>query len=56
MHFFVNYPPPPMPSRESIINEGLKSLEQPKTDQLWLKNNKKNYLQILFHYLIIVKS
>jgi hypothetical protein len=38
MHFFVNYPPPPMPSRESIINEGLKSLEQPKTDQLWLKN------------------
>ncbi|CAF1317214.1 unnamed protein product [Rotaria sordida] len=35
--FFPNYPPPPIPTRESIINEGLKILQQSKTDQEWLK-------------------
>ena len=33
--FAPNYPPPPLPTRESIINEGLKRLEQAKTDQQW---------------------
>jgi hypothetical protein len=36
--FFPNYPPPPIPTRESIIKEGLKRFEQPKIDQEWLKN------------------
>jgi len=35
--FFPNYPPP-IPTRESIINEGLKIFEQSKNDQEWLKN------------------
>jgi len=36
--FFPNYPPPPLPTRELIITEGLKLLEQSKLDQSWLKN------------------
>ncbi|CAF1654205.1 unnamed protein product, partial [Adineta ricciae] len=37
-HSFVpSYPPPAIPTRESIIAEGLKALEQSKTDQQWLK-------------------
>ncbi|CAF4244364.1 unnamed protein product [Rotaria sp. Silwood2] len=36
--FFPNYPPPPILTRESIINEGLKIFEQPKHDEQWLKN------------------
>jgi hypothetical protein len=36
--FFPTYPPPPIPTRESIINEGLKLSEQSKNDQLWVKN------------------
>lgn len=36
--FFPHIPPPPIPSRETIINEGLKILQQPKLDQEWLKN------------------
>ncbi|CAF1326167.1 unnamed protein product [Adineta steineri] len=33
--FFTNYPPP---SRELLINEGLKTFEQNKLDQQWLNN------------------
>ncbi|CAF1402619.1 unnamed protein product [Adineta ricciae] len=37
-HSFVpSYPPPAIPTRESIIAEGLKALDQSKTDQQWLK-------------------
>lgn len=36
--FFPNYPPPPIPTRESIITEGLKFFEQSKIDQQWVKN------------------
>ena len=36
--FAPNYPPPPLPSRESIINEGLRSFEQTKIDQQWVQN------------------
>lgn len=35
--FLSNYPPPPIPTRELIINEGLKRLEQAKTDQQWVQ-------------------
>ncbi|UJR21834.1 hypothetical protein I4U23_024908 [Adineta vaga] len=35
--FVPNYPPPPIPTRESIIHEGLKLLEQSKIDHQWLK-------------------
>lgn len=36
--FFPNYPPPPIPTRESIINEGLQLLEQSKNDKQWIEN------------------
>jgi len=42
--FIPNIPPPSIPTRESIINEGLKIFEQSKTDEQWLKiwiENKK---------------
>jgi hypothetical protein len=35
--FFPNYPPPIL-TRESIINEGLKAFEQSKNDQQWINN------------------
>ena len=36
--FFPNYPPPPIPTRESIVTDGLKILEQSKLDHQWLNN------------------
>ena len=36
MQFFSNFPLPL--TREAILNEGLKTFEQSKTDQQWLKN------------------
>lgn len=36
--FIPNYPPPPLPTRESIINENLRLFEQTKIDQQWVHN------------------